>query len=184
MRRHNVRDQMVANITRIEYSWFVTVIPKYLNCDTFSNDLFPIFIFWCWSAFWSRDTNIYLVFSNFLMRGQIWNLLVQLLLDLASSVTLGSKSRITCDWMLLSHLRLGSLFVTSYESQGLWRRYSIQPPHGGLTVEIKDILWPTVRLPVCFGIGYPPMAHNQILITEIFAAVFFLDDHLDERTGL
>jgi hypothetical protein len=24
--------------------WFVTVVPKYLNCDTFSNDLFPIFI--------------------------------------------------------------------------------------------------------------------------------------------
>jgi hypothetical protein len=39
-----------------------------LNCDTFSNDLFPIFISRFWPAFWSRDTNIYLVFSTFTCR--------------------------------------------------------------------------------------------------------------------
>jgi hypothetical protein len=40
-----------------------------------------------------------------LTRGRICNLLVQLLLDLARAVTLGSKSRRTHDHILLSHLR-------------------------------------------------------------------------------
>jgi hypothetical protein len=48
--------------------WFVTAVPKHLNSDTFSNDLFPIFISRFWPAFWSRDTNIYLVFSMFTSR--------------------------------------------------------------------------------------------------------------------
>jgi hypothetical protein len=53
-----------------------------------------------------------------LMRGWIYNLLVQLLLGLASTVALGSKSRRTWDHILLSHLKLSSLPVTSYNSQG------------------------------------------------------------------
>jgi hypothetical protein len=53
-----------------------------------------------------------------LTRGQVSNLLVQLLLDLASAVTLGSKSSRTWDHILLVHLRLGSLSVASYDSQG------------------------------------------------------------------
>jgi hypothetical protein len=43
---------------------FVIVVPKHLDCDTFPNDPFHIVIFGFWSAFWSRDTNIYLVFST------------------------------------------------------------------------------------------------------------------------
>jgi hypothetical protein len=44
--------------------WFVTVAPKYLNCDTFSNDLFATFMSRFWPTFWWRDSSIYLV-SNF-----------------------------------------------------------------------------------------------------------------------
>jgi hypothetical protein len=48
--------------------WFDTVIPKYLNYDTFSKDLFAVFMSWFWLTFWSRDSNIYLVFSMFFSR--------------------------------------------------------------------------------------------------------------------
>jgi hypothetical protein len=51
-----------------------------------------------------------------LMRGQVCNLFVLLLLGLASAVTLGSKSFRTYDHIFLSHLRLSSLFVVSYDS--------------------------------------------------------------------
>jgi hypothetical protein len=82
-------------------------------------------------------------------------LLVQLLLGLARAVILGLKSCRTHGHILLSHLRLpqpggpgsifisprnrvaqlylwalGSLFVASYDSQGLRWRYSNPPPHG------------------------------------------------------
>jgi hypothetical protein len=40
----------------------------------------------------------------------------QLLVDLASTVTLRSKSCRTLDHIVLSHLRLGSLFIASYNS--------------------------------------------------------------------
>jgi hypothetical protein len=50
------------------------------------------------------------------MRGRVSNLLVQLPLGLASSVTLGSKSHKTHGLISLSHLRLSSFFVTSYDS--------------------------------------------------------------------
>jgi hypothetical protein len=73
---------------------------------------------WCWAPS--------------LTRGCVCNLLVQLLLGLARTVTLGSKSRRTHDHILLSYLRLlprnkvaqlylralGSLSVASYDSQG------------------------------------------------------------------
>jgi hypothetical protein len=48
--------------------WFLTVVPKYLNCDTFSNDLFAIFMSWFCPAFWWWDSNIYLVFSALISR--------------------------------------------------------------------------------------------------------------------
>jgi hypothetical protein len=51
-------------------------------------------------------------------RGRVCNLLVQVLLDLASAVTLVSKSRRTRDHISLSHLRLGSLFIASHDSEG------------------------------------------------------------------
>jgi hypothetical protein len=52
------------------------------------------------------------------MRGRVCNLSVQLLLGIARIVTLRSKYHRSCDHILLSHLRLGSLFVASYDSQG------------------------------------------------------------------
>jgi hypothetical protein len=76
MRRQKVLDWMVASITRVQSPlkfllnqfWFVTVIPKYLNCDTFSNDLSAIFMPWFWPDFWWWDSNIYLVFCTFISR--------------------------------------------------------------------------------------------------------------------
>jgi hypothetical protein len=70
-KRQKVLDWMVASVTRIQSPlnfflnqiWFVTVVPKYLNCATFSNDLLTIFLPWFCPAFWWRDSNIYLVFS-------------------------------------------------------------------------------------------------------------------------
>jgi hypothetical protein len=53
-----------------------------------------------------------------LMKGRVCNLLVQVLLGLASAVTLACKSRRTRDHILLFHLRLGSLFVASHDLQG------------------------------------------------------------------
>jgi hypothetical protein len=53
-----------------------------------------------------------------LTRGLVYNISVPLLLGLASAVTRRSKSRRTYDHVLLSHLRLGSLSVASYDSQG------------------------------------------------------------------
>jgi hypothetical protein len=42
--RQKVLDRMVASISPLNFSWTkflaVTVVPKCLNCDTFSNDLF------------------------------------------------------------------------------------------------------------------------------------------------
>jgi hypothetical protein len=100
----------------------------------------------------------YFVASS-LTRGRVCNLLVQLLLGLARAVTFWSKSRRTRGHILLSQLRLpilegqvpvfisprnmlaqfyprslGSLFVASYDSQGLRWRYSNTPPHGCSTV--------------------------------------------------
>jgi hypothetical protein len=57
-RRQKVLDWMVAGITRIQSlficSWikflFVTVVPKYFNCATFSNDIFAIFMSRFWPA--------------------------------------------------------------------------------------------------------------------------------------
>jgi hypothetical protein len=48
--------------------WFVTVVRKYFNCDTFSNELFAVFMYQIWPAFWWRDSNIFLVFTAFSSR--------------------------------------------------------------------------------------------------------------------
>jgi hypothetical protein len=48
--------------------WFVTVVLKYLNCDTFLKYLFANFMSQFWPAFWSWDTKMYLVFSTFAFR--------------------------------------------------------------------------------------------------------------------
>jgi hypothetical protein len=63
----------------------------------------------------------YLKFPSYgassLTRGRVCNITVQLLLALASAVTLGSKCCRTRDRILLSHLRLSSLSVSSDGSQ-------------------------------------------------------------------
>jgi hypothetical protein len=48
----------------------------------------------------------------------VCNVSLQLLLALASAVTLGSKYHRTRHHILLCHLKLGSLSVASYGSQG------------------------------------------------------------------
>jgi uncharacterized membrane protein YcgQ (UPF0703/DUF1980 family) len=55
-RRQKVLDWMVASITGIQSPLnlilMVTIVSKYLKCDTFSYDLFPTLISRFWSAFW------------------------------------------------------------------------------------------------------------------------------------
>jgi hypothetical protein len=116
-------------------------------------NLGPVIIFFL-DIFFRQLRLCYFVAPS-LSRGRGCNLLLQLLLDLARAVTLGSKSRRTHGHMLLSHLRLpqpegpgsriyippnrvaqlyprahGSLFVSSYDSQRLRWKYSNPPPHG------------------------------------------------------
>jgi hypothetical protein len=56
--------------------------------------------------------------ASSLTRGRVSNLLLQVLLGLANAVTVGSTFRSTRDHILLSHLRLRSLFVARYDRQG------------------------------------------------------------------
>jgi hypothetical protein len=51
--------------------------------------------------------------------GRVYSLLVQLLPNLASAVTLGSKFRRNRDHILLSHLRLSPLFVAYLASRAV-----------------------------------------------------------------
>jgi hypothetical protein len=48
--------------------WFVTLVPKYVNCDTFLNGLFYIFMSWFLHELRWRYNNIYLVFCTFISR--------------------------------------------------------------------------------------------------------------------
>jgi hypothetical protein len=63
-----------------------------------------------------------------LTRGRACNLLLQLLLGVASDATLGSKSDRICDYVLLPHLRLVSPLVTSLRLAGLRWSYCNPPP--------------------------------------------------------
>jgi hypothetical protein len=58
------------------------------------------------------------------MRRSLYNFIVELLLDLASAITLGSKSRRTWDHILLPHLRLASFslpFSSLYGTQIIYK---------------------------------------------------------------
>jgi hypothetical protein len=48
--------------------WFVTVVPKYLNCATFSKHLFATCMSWFCPASWWRESDMYLDFSAFTSR--------------------------------------------------------------------------------------------------------------------
>jgi hypothetical protein len=48
--------------------WSVSVVPKYFNFVTFSNDSSAILIFWFCPEFWWRDIIIYFVFCAFISR--------------------------------------------------------------------------------------------------------------------
>jgi hypothetical protein len=73
-----------------------------------------------------------------LTRGWVCNLLVQVLLGLATAVPFGSKSHRTCDRLLWSHLRLDSLFVASYDLQD-YNGSILLCLHTGITVSWR--LW-------------------------------------------
>ena len=45
--------------------WFITVVPKYLNCSTLPKELLSAFMLWICPAFWSPDMTMYLVLSAF-----------------------------------------------------------------------------------------------------------------------
>jgi hypothetical protein len=66
-----------------------------------------------------------------LTKGLLSNLLVKVLLGLASTVTLEFKSRRTKDLILLSHLRLGPLSVVAYDSQGYYGGSILNRLHTG-----------------------------------------------------
>jgi hypothetical protein len=70
-RRRKVLYWMVASISRI-FSWIkfwsVTVVPRYLNCTTFWNDLAAVFMIWSCPAFWCWESDIYLAFFAFTSR--------------------------------------------------------------------------------------------------------------------
>jgi hypothetical protein len=119
-----------------------------------------------------------------LTRGCACNLLIQLLLGLARTVTLGSKSRRTHDHTLMSHLRLpqpggpgpriyipqeqgcpvippgtGFPFIASYDSQGLRWRYSNPPLHGNIKQNFSIfyyLLVPRTKLRTPVGSPFPP----------------------------
>jgi hypothetical protein len=77
------------------------------------------------------------------------------------------SSHRTNNHVLTFHLRLDSLFVASYDSQGLRWRYSNPPPQGASkTVEVN--LQPTVSRPVCLGIGPPYGTLDKILSCSSF----------------
>jgi hypothetical protein len=46
----------------------VSVVPRYLNSDTSSKDLFDVFMLCFCPIFWLRDINVYLFFSGFTCR--------------------------------------------------------------------------------------------------------------------
>jgi hypothetical protein len=85
------------------------------------------------------------------MRGRVCNLSIQLILGLASAVTLSSKFHRTRDHIILYHLRLGSLSVASYNS---W-------DYGGGILSPIVLSSSYVSRPVYLGIRPPSGIHDQ-----------------------
>jgi hypothetical protein len=105
-------------------SWYRTPIscpyPGSNYCQTFA-------VFFCWAPS--------------LTRGLVCNLLVQVMLELTSSVPVGSKSHRILNHILLSHLKLGSLFVASYDSHGYGGGIPSRLHMGFLAVNIPLLLY-------------------------------------------
>jgi hypothetical protein len=59
--------------------WFVTVVPKYLNCATFSKDLLPIFM--SWSMVIKPNKNVNQCYSTSLSSNMSYYCKLQLSLD-------------------------------------------------------------------------------------------------------
>jgi hypothetical protein len=61
---------------------------------------------------------------------------------ICSTICEWSELRRTHNHTLLSHPRLlGSLSIASYDSQGLWRKYSYPPPRGEHSIVILAFAW-------------------------------------------
>jgi hypothetical protein len=127
---------------------------------------FLFFISRVWPVFWSRDTNIYLVFSTFNSR--------------PSSLLVLTVTVNVCPWGLLSpkEKRLPDTNRQCFwGAEGGWcvrletvgsltshNPYRLPRPVTKLKLKLH-ILRPTVSRPVCLGIGHPPVVRDQILST-------------------
>jgi hypothetical protein len=116
------------------------------------------------------------------MRLLVCNLLIQVLLGLTSTVTLGSKSCRTWDHILLSLFRMSSLSVASYNSQKYGGGISTHLHMGHIThFKVKVILWLMVSWPACPGIRPSFRAHDQFLFLIygicLQTAAFFSPPH-------
>jgi hypothetical protein len=104
----------------------------------------------------------YYVISS-LTRGWDCNLLVKVLLGLASADTHGSKSRSTWHHMLLSHLRGSTLFIASYDMYGY--AGGILTCIWGVRVRVRVTLRLTVGQSVCLGVEPCPGLMTRCLLT-------------------
>jgi hypothetical protein len=158
-RRQKVLYWMVASITTIQSPlhfllnqvWFVTVIPKYLNCDTFPNGLFDIFMSRFLPAFWWGDSNIYLVFSMFISKPT----------SLLGSIKLSLFFSMVCYPSVDSHHQhkseAGVSHSVSVPPGFPWPSYK----HILKQDEVKVNLRPTVSRPVCPGVRRPSGTCDQ-----------------------
>jgi hypothetical protein len=110
-------------------SWYQTTIGDPRPFFLFHGNFLQIFAGFLGGGYWAPS----------LTRGRASNLLVEVLVGLASAVTVGSNFRRTRTYILLSYLRLGSLS------------------------EVEVSLRPTVSEPVYLGVGPCFGAHDQIL---------------------
>jgi hypothetical protein len=117
------------------------------------------------------------------------SLLLELLLVLASAVTLRSESLGTHDHILLSPptWRVRSPYL--YPPGTGWPGYTLPPGSSLLlliwiVLSLSLILRPTVSRPVCLGIKHPSGAYDQIFITLRQLRVCWYGTLSDERTGL
>jgi hypothetical protein len=83
---------------------------------------------------------------------------------------------------------LGSLFVASYDSQGIGA-VILTRLHTGLTsaeVEVEDNLRSTVNRPVSLGVRCPSVTRDQFLflLDILFRQLLFYSALSDERIGL